>query len=167
MAGSIVVEAEQLRLHPLPPSAAAALPADRQTAAREIGAELDAEWPQPDLLDLLPGQADLSDEQAMWGIWVIADRDSGQVVGDIGFHAPPSADGSVEIGFSIVPSRRRRGYASRAAGALIGWACRQPKVSVVVARCDPDNEASVRTLRRAGLAQVGTDGEMLRWRMAC
>jgi ribosomal-protein-alanine N-acetyltransferase len=94
---------------------------------------------------------------------VIIDRSGGSVIGDIGFHGPPSDGGSVEIGFSIVPSRRRRGHASEAAAALLAWAREQPEVSQVVARCHPDNEASIGTLRRAGLAPVGSSEGMLRW----
>lgn len=85
---------EPIRLGPLPPTAAAALPAGRHAAAAEIGAELSPDWPQRDLLDLLTRQAEIAGEEAVWGIWLIIDRETNIVVGDIGFHGPPTARGS-------------------------------------------------------------------------
>ena len=113
---------ERMELRPLPALAAAALPGDRQEAARILGATLPPEWPQPDLLDVLPLQAAASPEAECFGVWVMVERDSGSVVGDIGFIGPPDEAGSIEVGYSVIPDRRRRGYATEAAGAIVEWA---------------------------------------------
>jgi RimJ/RimL family protein N-acetyltransferase len=92
------------------------------------------------------------------------ERDSGSAVGDIGFKGPPEDTGRIEIGYSVIPDRRRRGYAKEAARALIDWALSQPKVRVIVAGCHPDNVPSIRTLERVGFHRTGkADGE-IRWR---
>jgi ribosomal-protein-alanine N-acetyltransferase len=154
---------ERIMVTPLPAAAAAALPDDRAVASRLIGATLPQDWPQVDLLDVLPMQAAATPENEAFGVWLMIERDTNTVVGDIGFMGPPD-DGSVEIGFSVIPDRRRRGYASDAAERLVVWAFRQPGISVVVARSEPDNIASARTLAAAGFARVDeTDGTM-RWR---
>ena len=155
---------ERLELRPLPPAAAAALPGDRDGAARLIGARLSDEWPQPDVLDVLPRHSKLDPDSVHFGVWLIIERASGTVVGDIGFHGPPSNDRTVEIGYAIVPSRRRRGYATEAAGAIAGWALRQPVIETVVARCDPENQASIRTLERSGFERTGEVEGQLGWR---
>jgi RimJ/RimL family protein N-acetyltransferase len=160
----ISLEQDQVLLRPLPPAAARALPGRREHAAREIGTQLSPDWPQPDLLDVLPLQANATPEQARWGIWVIIDRSDQLVVGDIGFFGPPSPDGEVEIGYSIVPTHRRRGFATHAATALVGWARAQPGVHCVTARCAHDNEPSIRTLRRLGFQCIGQSGDEVRWR---
>lgn len=99
-----------------------------------------------------------------FGVWVMIERESGSVVGDIGFHGPPDDVGTVEVGYSVAPSRRRRGYATEAATAIIAWALSQPSVQAIVAGCDPDNVPSVHTLERVGFSRTGeADGEM-RWR---
>jgi len=67
-------------------------------------------------------------EDERFGIWLMIERDTDTVVGDIGFMGPPD-DGSVEIGFSVIPDRRRLGYASEAAGRLVAWALEQPEIS--------------------------------------
>jgi RimJ/RimL family protein N-acetyltransferase len=125
---------------------------------------LHEEWPQPDLLNVLPRQAAAPADAECFGIWVMIEGDSGAVVGDIGFHGPPDDDGAVEVGYCVVPSRRRRGYATEAAGAIVGWARRQRGVRVIVAGCDPGNVASIHTLERAGFRRAGEANGELRWR---
>ncbi len=155
---------ERLELRPLPVAAAAALPGDRERAGELIGAKLSDQWPQPDVLAILPRHAELDEDSARFGVWVIIERGSGTVVGDIGFHGEPGDERAVEIGYAIVPDRRRRGYATEAASAIAGWALRQPEVDAVVAGCDADNEPSVRTLERSGFEPTGEADGQLRWR---
>lgn len=148
----------------MPAEAAAALPDDRSTAALIIGARLPDAWPQVDLLDVLPMQAAAADAEAeQLGVWLIIERDTSTVVGDIGFFGPPQGR-TVEIGFSVIPDRRRRGYATEAAGAIVEWALREPGIEEVTARSDPENEASARVLMAAGFARAGEGSGTIRWR---
>ena len=154
---------ERIMVTPLPAVAAAALPGDRPAASRLIGATLPEDWPQVDLLDVLPMQAATTPENEAFGVWLMIEHDTNTVVGDIGFMGPPD-DGSVEIGFSVIPDRRRRGYASDAAERLVVWAFRQPGISVVVARSDADNIASARTLAATGFVRVDEANGTIHWR---
>ena len=132
---------------------------DRTAAAGALGIELDPDWPAPDILDVLPGTEP-------FGAWAIVERETSTVVGDIGFHGPPDADGVVEIGYSIVPGRQRRGYAIEGGAALIDWALAQPGVRGIVAGSARGNAASIATLERLGFERTGeADGE-IRWRLA-
>ena len=157
------VTTARLILRPIPPRAAAALPGDRAAAAEAIGAELSPAWPLPDLIDLLPHQATASPWQQRHGIHAIVERATGTVVGDIGFHGPPDETGTVEIGYSVVPEARRQGFATEAATALTAWALRQASIRRVVARCEPGNQASIRTLERAGFERVGERDGLVEW----
>lgn len=160
------IDTSRLELRVLPAAVAAVLPGDPDTAARALGAAIPAEWPAVDVLDVLPIQAAATPEHEPFGMWVMIERETRTVVGDIGFLGPPADDGAVEIGYSVNPDRRQRGYAVEAATALVGWVRAQPGVTTVVARCDPANLASTRTLERVGFEREGeTDGE-LRWRFA-
>jgi ribosomal-protein-alanine N-acetyltransferase len=162
--GAYRLETNRLELKPLPAPTAAALPEDRERAQRDLGARLPAAWPQPDLLGVLARQAALTADTERFGVWVMIERASASVVGDVGFHGPPDRSGTLEIGYSVIPRRRRRGYASEAADALVAWAHAQPGVLAVVAGCHPSNTASIRTLERIGFLRTGeADGE-LRWR---
>jgi ribosomal-protein-alanine N-acetyltransferase len=157
------VSGRRIELTPLPAAAAACLPTDRPTATRLIGSRLPDAWPQADLLDVLPMQAAAAPEDEPFGIWLIVERETNTVVGDIGFLGPPD-DGRVEIGFSVIPERRRRGYASEAARRLVAWALEQPGIREVVARSDADNEASAGTLSAAGFTRLDEIDRSIRWR---
>lgn len=161
---SPLLRTDKLELRPLPVSAAAALPENREEASLVLGSQLDPEWPDTDLLGILRRHAQAGPQAERFGVWVMIERDSGTVVGDIGFHAPPDAAGTVELGYSVVPSRRRRGYATDAARAVVSWAISQPSVRTVVAGCDPANEPSARVLQRVGFHRTGEVRGEIRWR---
>ena len=158
------LQTARLDLRPLPPAAAAALSGNRHAATSELGAALSPEWPHADLFDVLPMQAVATSSAVPYGVWVIIERATDMVIGDIGFRGPPDADGTVEIGYSVVPARRRRGYATESARALLRWAAEQPGVDSVVAGCDRANVASIKTLERLGFRRTGETNSELRWR---
>ena len=143
-------------------AAAAALPHDRHSAARLIGATLPPSWPQRDLLDVLPMQAAAAEDAERLGVWLMIERDTNTVVGDVGFLGPPD-DGLLEIGFSVIPDCRRRGYATEAARAMVAWALREPGVRGVVARCDADNEASIGVIQRVGFVRTDEVDGQIQW----
>jgi [ribosomal protein S5]-alanine N-acetyltransferase len=154
----------QLDLRPLPVDAAAALPELREEAARAVEASLDPEWPDANLLGVLRRHAGAPAGVECFGVWVMIERDTQVVVGDVGFHGPPDQAGTVEVGYSVVPRCRRRGYATEAAAALVEWALDQPSVHDVVAGCDAGNEPSIRTLERVGFRRTGMANGEVRWR---
>jgi RimJ/RimL family protein N-acetyltransferase len=93
----------------------------------------------------------------------------GEVVGLCGFKTPPSADGEVELGYGVAASRRRRGHATAAVGAIIEAAQHDPALRVIVAVTAFDNLASQRVLERNGFERAGThvdpdQGEGILWR---
>lgn len=160
------IRTDRLELRPLPAAAAAALPDDRRTAARLIGAILPPSWPQPDLLDALPIQAGATRLREPYGIWLMVELASGTVLGDIGFMGPPDALGSVETGYGVIPERRRQGYAGEALAAILRWVRAEQGVHAIVARCEAANEPSIRVLRRAGFRRTGTDDDGMQvWRL--
>lgn len=70
------------------------------------------------------------------------------LAGIVGYKGPPT-DGVVEIGYSIVPSFRRRGIAAEACAALIDGAWRRG-ADVVTAQTLPHLEPSIGVLRKLG-----------------
>ncbi|MEV4574126.1 GNAT family N-acetyltransferase [Nonomuraea jabiensis] len=88
----------------------------------------------------------------------IIERDSGLVVGSIGLFWPP-ADGTLELGYGIVASRRGRGYAPEATRALTEFALGAPGVHTVCAGVELSNPASIRVLEKAGFRRSHTDAE--------
>ncbi|MEO3786614.1 GNAT family N-acetyltransferase [Actinocorallia sp. B10E7] len=86
----------------------------------------------------------------------IIERASGLVVGSIGLFWPPS-DGSLELGYGVVPSRRGLGYAPEATRALTGHAFTAQAVRTVHATVELSNPPSIRVLEKAGFRLAGTD----------
>jgi [ribosomal protein S5]-alanine N-acetyltransferase len=91
----------------------------------------------------------------------VVERTSDLVVGGIGFFGPPD-DGTVEIGYGIVPSRQGRGYATEAVTEMLSLAWSDPHVAAVSAETDADNVASQRVLEKAGFDRLPS-GEELRF----
>jgi ribosomal-protein-alanine N-acetyltransferase len=160
----IEVQTDRLLLRPIPPDAAARLPGDRRAASELIGAAFEEAWPLPDILELMPLFATRSAAEAPFGAWVMIEAESNLVVGEIGFIRPPDDAGEIEVGYSVVPSRRRRGYATEALAALVRWAFEQPAVMAIVAGTDPDNDPSQRVLRSAGFEVTDATPAEIRWR---
>jgi [ribosomal protein S5]-alanine N-acetyltransferase len=90
-----------------------------------------------------------------WGMFEIILRDTGEVIGDIGFHGPPDEAGTVEIGYGIVEQYRGRGLAGESAVAICGLAWSRPEVTGIVARTEEGNAASAGVLRHAGFREDG------------
>ncbi|GGJ80655.1 hypothetical protein GCM10011583_10200 [Streptomyces camponoticapitis] len=89
------------------------------------------------------------------------ERATGLVVGAVGLFPP--ADGTIEFGYGIVPSRRGLGYASEAARAIAAFALTAPGVHTVHANVELSNPASARVLEKAGLTRVSADDETARY----
>jgi ribosomal-protein-alanine N-acetyltransferase len=79
----------------------------------------------------------------------------GELVGNMGYTGPPDADGAVEIGYSVVATFHRRGYASAGVALLVARAFADPRVGVVAAHTLADGHASQGVLRKAGFAPAG------------
>ena len=87
---------------------------------------------------------------------VLVDEDGQRrVVGSIGFHGPPDEDGRLEIGYSVDPPYRRRGFAREAAQAMYDWASRKHGISKFVASVAPDNLPSLNLIEEHGYVQIG------------
>lgn len=99
-----------------------------------------------------------------WFAHLVVEGD--EVVGLGGFTGPPT-DGEVEIGYSVAPSRRRRGVATAAVGLWLERATRGG-VRRVRAHTRAEENTSVRVLRRHGFTHDGEatdpdEGTVWRW----
>ena len=125
---------------------------DMVTASREIGAEV-PEWMADELENFLKyrlGQLRLDPTIRPWlgRVMVLTDDDgTRRAVGSIGFHGPPDAQGRLEVGYSVDPPFRRRGYASESVKALFDWAYREHGITRFIASISPDNAASLGEVR--------------------
>jgi ribosomal-protein-alanine N-acetyltransferase len=112
---------------------------------------------------------------APWLVRAIVLPGSREMIGHIGFHGPPGINArrtpdAVEVGYTVFPAYRRQGYAGEAVRALLDWA-REQGVDHFIASVAPENEPSLRLVRRLGFAEVGRhwddqDGEELEFELS-
>lgn len=99
-------------------------------------------------------------EQRPFGYYQVIRRSDGQAIGGIGFKGAPNDDGVVEVGYGLASSARGHGYAAEALTALL-TAAAGPGTTKVRADTASDNDASRRTLERAGFRRVAADADLL------
>ncbi len=158
---------ERLALVALTPCLARVALRSREDLGRLLGARVPEVWPGADFARMLPRIAGGSEKGSAAGpTRLIVHAADGVLVGETGFHGPPDASGTVEVGYSVVPGYRGRGIAPEATGALIRHAFASPAVRRVVAGCLEDNDASQRVLEKLGMRRVGSSGEVLRFEMS-
>jgi [ribosomal protein S5]-alanine N-acetyltransferase len=100
-----------------------------------------------------------------WGVWFVIEKETGRIIGDIGFKGKP-VDQTVEIGYGIIPSAQGLGYATEAVNGIIDRVLTTNLVCNVVAECLVDNIASVKVLEKLGFERTGTDENMLKWKLS-
>ncbi len=130
----------------------------------EIQAQLSPEW-----LALL--EAATEADPWVLGFRVVRRSDE-TVVGTCGFKGPPSAEGVVEIAYSVEPDQQGNGYATEAASAAAAWAFQNEAVRLVRAHTLPETNASTRVLSKCGFTHTGEvidpdDGPVWRWEKEC
>jgi ribosomal-protein-alanine N-acetyltransferase len=163
-----VLRTERLALVALTPELARAALEDRAKLGRILGARVPQTWPGADFTRMLPHIA-RGAEGASPGAEptrLIVHAADETLIGETGFHGPPDASGTVEVGYSIVPAYRGRGLATEATRTLIQDAiARQTGIRRITAECLDDNTASLRVLEKLGMRQVGSSGATLRFEL--
>lgn len=91
-----------------------------------------------------------------------------QIVGMCSFKSPPTVDSKVEIGYGVIPSQQKRGFATEAVKLLLQEAFSITEIKVVIAHTDPLNRSSQRVLEKNEFSRVGSkvdpeDGEVWIW----
>jgi len=132
---------------------------------KKLAAHVPPSWPPP-----------LNDEQSLrwtveqlgkdpgavgWFAWYFLHREHKELraIGVGGFRGRPAGDGTVEIGYSIVPESHRFGFAPEAVQALVDWAFSHPEVKRVTAQTLPELKPSIRVLEKCGFRFTGKGTE--------
>jgi [ribosomal protein S5]-alanine N-acetyltransferase len=158
---------ERLALVALTPELAREVLDNRPALGRMLEVRVPETWPGADFARMLPHIARGAEEvsQAVEPTRLIVHAADETLIGETGFHGPPDGSGTVEVGYSIVPAYRGRGFASEATRALISHALHRPDIRRVTAECLDDNVASLRVLEKLGMRRVGSAGATLRFEL--
>jgi [ribosomal protein S5]-alanine N-acetyltransferase len=82
------------------------------------------------------------------------------LVGAGGYFGPPDAEGTVEVGYSVLPEWQRRGYASEIVEILVKHAFTFGNIERVIAHTTEANPASISVLLRCGFHTEGAGPEV-------
>jgi ribosomal-protein-alanine N-acetyltransferase len=128
----------------------------RQAFREHVGVDYPPEWPSESrhVLELRRDQIREGADHR-WLIRAAVTRSQPTMIGRVGFHAAPDADGVVEIGYEIDARHRRQGFGLECATHLIQSAEELSCVSAVRASIAPDNEPSLRMAQKLGFRRVG------------
>lgn len=88
-----------------------------------------------------------------WFQLAIREKDSADLVGDLGIHFPADVQGAIELGISLRPERQGHGYAREAMSAMLDLAFGAWGYRRAVGSVDPRNVASIALLRSLGFRQ--------------
>lgn len=161
-----MIVTERLLLVPATPESTRAALAGARQLGESLGVEVPASWP-PTFLDAASLQYTLDrlaegHENAGWWLHFVVLAGAGDartLIGSCGYKGPPTAGGTVEIGYGIVGDQQRNGYASEAARGLLGRAFALPAVRRVIAETLPELIASIGVLEKCGFRVVGEGSE--------
>lgn len=144
---------------------------DLEGASQELGVRVPDDL--PDQLDnflqfrIVDLEADPAAQPWLGRAILLTEADgTRRFVGTVGFHAPPDADGRVEVGYRVEPPYRRQGVASEVVRGLFDWAAREHGIRRFRASVAPGNVPSLAIVSRLGFHQTGVqiddiDGEEL------
>ena len=159
------ISSERLELVSLSSALLQALLEGRDAEVRPLlGAAPPAGWPDAHdarFLRLRLAQIQREPEVQEWLVRGLVRREGRPaLVGTAGFHGTPGVNGpgipaAVEVGYTIFPRFRGRGYATEAAKALIAWARETHGIRHFVASVAPGNAPSLAVVRKLGFVRTG------------
>jgi len=90
-----------------------------------------------------------------YGYWVVAARDDGRYLGQLGFadfkrEMMPAIEGLPEMGWIFTPAAQGQGYATEAGLAALAWADEVLQAPEITAIIDAENAPSIRVAEKCG-----------------
>jgi [ribosomal protein S5]-alanine N-acetyltransferase len=151
------LETDRLRLLAGNEAVARAEIEDHAEMARLLGVAVPGTWPPPlndeASMRYFLGFAREHPEAAGYGCWYwllkpAKATGNALLIGNGGFKGLPTADGAVEVGYSLLEGYQGKGYATEGVRALVAWAFRNPRVRRVIAETMMDGASSQGVLRK-------------------
>jgi [ribosomal protein S5]-alanine N-acetyltransferase len=144
---------------------------DRAAAGALAGYRIPADFPNAGALKLVRYRREQVANDASWAPWSLRAmvlRETATMVGYVNFHGPPGVNdtatpNAAELGWTVFPSHRKKGYATETARALMAWAATEHGIRRFVSSTTPNNAPSLRVHDKLGFVRTGqvVDGEII------
>ena len=125
-------------------------------------------WPDLETIDTLPrilNNLNKVEEPSGFESWMMIERNTKMIIGDIGFKGLPNETNEIDLGYGIIASQRKKGFANEAAAGILSWAFRQKTVKAITASCHVDNIGSQKILSLLNFSVIKQEDEMIYWRL--
>lgn len=103
-------------------------------------------------------------EKHGFGPYLVSLKEDGTPIGSSGLYKRDNLD-FPDVGFAFLSEFANKGYAYESAKAVMNYAAEKLKLQTIVGITLPENSASIKLLKKLGLAEIGTykyeDGEEL------
>ncbi len=88
--------------------------------------------------------------------WAVADPETGQMIGDVGYNDFHTRDSRAEVGYGVTPDYWRRGLMTAALSAVIDYGFSALELNKIEATVNPGNARSRGLLTKLGFQLEGT-----------
>lgn len=162
---TIHIHTSRLEAIALYPELARAAVDDRPKLAQLLNAKVPDEFPPEIMLDVMELFAQKLEEDpnliGWWGWYLVLNEveQDRVLIGTAGFSGYPDPNGTLLMGYSIIPSYERQGYITEVVAGLLGWAFQQPQVTSVTAETFPNHKASIRIMEKNHMVLLGSGSE--------
>ena len=94
-----------------------------------------------------------------FGFFAIEEKETGRFIGEAGFleakrDMQPSIEGTMEVGWALMPSVHGKGYATEALKAIISWGEAQFPARPMTCIISPDNMSSLKVAEKLGFKEM-------------
>jgi len=138
---------------------------DRDRFSQMLDAKIPEAWPPEIMADVMEFFAETLEKdpelQGWWAWYLILNQtnEPRTLIGCAGFNGYPDAEGKLTLGYTVLNSYQRRGYANEAVQGLIDWAFSHPQVTGVIAETFPELTPSIRIMEKNKMVLLGAGSE--------
>ena len=148
------IETERLRLRRSTPEDAETISGYRSDPDVNRQQGWDRTDPAGVLADIVEMRGRLPGEPGGWVQFTVEERETGTIVGDVGFAVADGEPNVIKVGYTISPRFQGLGYATEAIQALVDYAFDTLGAEIVRAHASAENAPSIRVAEKVGMRLV-------------
>lgn len=128
---------------------------DRAAMSKILQAVVPEDWPPQSVDDafaVIADQLEAGPDPGIWSFWFVVQQEPRVLIGTFGFKGPPE-DGQIDLGYAIVDSHQRRGYATEVTRRMLEVAFSHAAVRRAVGETFEELTASIRVMEKCGFSR--------------